>query len=94
MHKKMNDGYEPATGSMDQIPPLDDTSNHTDLHGIYRDVRFIDINSQGEFLACAEDKSVLFQMTATGALKLIAVSNLIATRTRANVLAAMERSAS
>jgi hypothetical protein len=91
MMKKIKDGYEPATGSMDKIPPLDDTSAHRDLPGIYRDVRFIESPKPGVFVACTEDGSVVCRLTASGASKLTSISNLIASRTTREVIQAIER---
>ena len=89
LHKKLKDGYLPATGSMTEIPPLDDNSKHVDLPGIYRDVRFIESPTVGVFIACAEDGAHICRLTPSGALKLLGISTLIATRTQTDVVSTL-----
>lgn len=91
LDKKLRDGYLPASGSMKSIPELNSDSNHTDLPGFYRDVRFISSPRPGVFIACAEDGSEVCKLTPSGASKLISISNLIAVRTDAEVIHLIER---
>lgn len=85
MWKKVNDGYAEATGSMSAIPPLEPSSNHTDLPGIYRDVRFIQSVGQS-FIACNEAGDEICRLTKKGAAKLLSISSLIRSRTEQDVL--------
>lgn len=93
MYKKVSEGYEAATGSMSDIPPLDDTSNHTDLPGIYRDVRFIESPQPQVFVACTEAGIVVCRLTPAGASKLLSISSLVAARTSADVIRAINLAA-
>ena len=94
MHKKITDGYQAAAGSMDKIPALEPTtSKHTDLPGIYRDVRFIQSPEPQVFVACTEDGTVVCRLTPSGAAKLLSISSLVATRTDSEVVQAIESAA-
>ena len=90
MYKKLSDGYVEAAGSMATMPTLDDKSNHTDLPGVYRDVRYISSSQPGVFMACADDGTVVCHLTPTGAKTLVALSNLVAARTDITVIQQLE----
>jgi len=89
LHKKLKDGYEAATGSMTEIPPLDNDSSHTDLPGIYRDVRFISKGGVRVYIAHNEQGDEVCRLTHEGAKKLVTISNLIRTRTQQDVISAL-----
>jgi|TARA_R110000824_G_scaffold54351_30_gene150003 hypothetical protein len=90
LHKKLNDGYLPATGSMTKVPPLDDNSKHVDLPGIYRDVRFISKKFGSQvYVAHNEQGDEVCRLTQAGASRLIGISNLIRTRTDPLVVASL-----
>jgi hypothetical protein len=86
MHKKLDDGYCKVTGSMEDLPPLTATSTHADLPGIYRDIRYIESDVPGSYIACNEQGEEVCRLTQKGAAKLVALSTLIHARTEQCIL--------